>query len=83
MSDIIEAAVRKLNEKAPVFMPMEALVEIASMVVTTVTPLIEANTLERAAKVTEEYDRDGAFAWMARDIAAAIRALIPSADESI
>jgi len=72
MSDpIIEAAVRALNENAPVFMPMEALVEIASTVVTTVTPLI----LERAAQVADEHFSPDDIECFAEKIATAIRAL--------
>lgn len=64
--DIIDVAVRVLNEKAP--MPMEALVGIAS-VLAAVTPLIEAAALERAAKVAMDHP-GGSY-----EVAVAIRAL--------
>jgi hypothetical protein len=50
---------------------MEALVEIASTVVTTVTPLI----LERAAQVADEHFSPDDIECFAEKIATAIRAL--------
>jgi hypothetical protein len=51
---------------------------LAQVALTTAVPLIEAAVLERAAKVAAGYG--SLDSW---EIAAAIRALIPPADESI
>jgi hypothetical protein len=74
----IVAAVRELNEKAPIFMPLDALEKIASLAVIAATPLIRAAVLEEAAKVAEEW----VYAGTTHNIAAAIRALKPPAESS-
>jgi hypothetical protein len=77
--DILEAAARALREiedKLDLRCGDDSDAQkVIHALIVVVTPLIRADALEEAAKVTEDYDRDGAFAWMARDIAAAIRAL--------
>jgi hypothetical protein len=67
--DIIEAAAQALAECG--FYDNEAIAAAKTMLAA-VTPLIEAEALERAAKVAEE---DEAHSWQWANVAAAIRAL--------
>jgi excisionase family DNA binding protein len=71
---IIEAAARALRSASAWTISAESASAYAEVVLTTVTPLIEATALERAAKAIETEEEDY---LMRGEVVAAIRALIP------
>jgi hypothetical protein len=83
---IIEAAARAIYNNGLEWhdCPDEWYREMLSVVLAAVTPLIRADALEEAARAFE-FDGDGhdahSYRWTAGEIAAAIRALIPPADD--